>query len=257
MFELVGVLVHTGTAESGHYYSYVRERPLNQDTTPKWVEFNDDNVGVWNPASMEAATFGGPERRSIYEENSITFNKSYSAYMLFYQRITPPGEAAETAPPSEVGQCSYTAMGEALKEHIRSENILLLRRHCLFDPNHAKFVQACVYEILRPGLELEEQLLDLSQPSKACQLVVETALSYLDQIFSRNKNSSFAVHFCNMLAEMARQPGCAWHVLSYFLGRPVVLRSLLMRNPDRNVRAAAGQLFVICLEQMSRSCPRL
>ncbi|OAQ97076.1 hypothetical protein LLEC1_00963, partial [Akanthomyces lecanii] len=257
MFELVGVLVHTGTAESGHYYSYVRERPLNQDTTPKWVEFNDDNVGVWNPASMEAATFGGPERRSIYEENSITFNKSYSAYMLFYQRISSPGEATETVAVSEPGGCSYTTTGEALKEHIRSENILLLRRRCLFDPNHAKFVQACVYEMLRPGSELEVQLSDLAKPSKACQLAVETALSYLDQIFSRAKNSSYGVHFCNMLAELVKQPGCAWHVLSYFIERPAVLRSLLMRNPDRNIRNAAGQLFVICLEQLSKSCPRL
>lgn len=257
MFELVGILVHTGTAESGHYYSYVRERPLKQDTPPKWVEFNDDSVGVWNSASMEAATFGGPERRSIYEENSIVFDKSYSAYMLFYQRILPPGEAAETAPAADVDECSYTALGEALKEHIRRENILLLRRHCLFDPNHAKFVHACVCEILRPGSELEGHLLDLSKPSKACQLAVETALSYLDQIFSRNKSTSSAVYFCNMLADVAKQPACAWHVLSYFLDRPAVLRSLLMRNPDHLIRAGAGQLFVICLEQLSRSCPRL
>ena len=37
VFELVGVLVHTGTAESGHYYSYIRERPTT-DTRPSWVE---------------------------------------------------------------------------------------------------------------------------------------------------------------------------------------------------------------------------
>src|SRR3954464_9464578 len=32
MFELVGVLVHSGTAESGHYYSFIRERPSTAET---------------------------------------------------------------------------------------------------------------------------------------------------------------------------------------------------------------------------------
>ncbi|KAM0740270.1 hypothetical protein ACQRIT_005454 [Beauveria bassiana] len=262
MFELVGVLVHAGTAESGHYYSYVRERAPNQDTTTKWVEFNDDQVGLWNPSSMEASTFGGPERRSVYEENSISFDKSYSAYMLFYQRISDPTEAAEAQPVSEVSQYSYTTKGEALKEHIRSTNVLLLRRHCLFDPNHAKFVQACVCEGLRvgrhsqAGLELDGQSVGEVEAPKACKLVMGTALSYLDQIFSRSKDGSSALIFCTMLAELARtRQGCAWHVLEYFQHRPAVLRSLLLRNPERNVRSAIGHLFVVCMEKLSKSCP--
>lgn len=36
-FRLAGVLVHSGTAESGHYYSYVREGE-------RWWEFNDSVV---------------------------------------------------------------------------------------------------------------------------------------------------------------------------------------------------------------------
>lgn len=36
-YELVGVLVHSGTAESGHYYSYIKSQG-------KWHEFNDSLV---------------------------------------------------------------------------------------------------------------------------------------------------------------------------------------------------------------------
>ena len=58
MFELVGVLVHTGTAESGHYYSYTRERP-STGQSPSWVEFNDADVSTFNPANIADQCFGG------------------------------------------------------------------------------------------------------------------------------------------------------------------------------------------------------
>jgi ubiquitin C-terminal hydrolase len=37
-YELSGVVVHTGTAEAGHYYSYIR---IDKE---KWLEFNDTTV---------------------------------------------------------------------------------------------------------------------------------------------------------------------------------------------------------------------
>lgn len=42
VYELIGVTVHTGTAEGGHYYSFIRERNLendfneNENKKPKW-----------------------------------------------------------------------------------------------------------------------------------------------------------------------------------------------------------------------------
>ncbi|KAI5276547.1 hypothetical protein KEM52_005012, partial [Ascosphaera acerosa] len=58
IFELVGVLVHSGTAESGHYYSYIRERPLATDSTSEWVEFNDADVCHFNPSDIPDQCFG-------------------------------------------------------------------------------------------------------------------------------------------------------------------------------------------------------
>jgi ubiquitin C-terminal hydrolase len=43
-YRLSGIVVHTGTADGGHYYSFIKERvPLHGDTC-LWFEFNDSSV---------------------------------------------------------------------------------------------------------------------------------------------------------------------------------------------------------------------
>lgn len=56
-YDLIGVTVHTGTADGGHYYSFIRDR-----TTPnkdKWFLFNDAEVKPFDPNQLAAECFGG------------------------------------------------------------------------------------------------------------------------------------------------------------------------------------------------------
>jgi hypothetical protein len=58
-YRLVGVLCHTGTAEYGHYYSYIRDR-----STDQWFEFNDSVVRPFNfKDEVERQCFGGEQVR--------------------------------------------------------------------------------------------------------------------------------------------------------------------------------------------------
>eukprot|EP01125_Pyxidicula_operculata_P012461 TRINITY_DN408_c0_g1_i3.p1 TRINITY_DN408_c0_g1~~TRINITY_DN408_c0_g1_i3.p1 ORF type:complete len:2874 (-),score=654.52 TRINITY_DN408_c0_g1_i3:17-8638(-) len=78
-YELVGILVHSGSADSGHYYSYINCK-LNNSSKDCWYEFNDATVRPFSPDFIPEECFGG------FVDGRP---KEKSAYMLFYRRVVP------------------------------------------------------------------------------------------------------------------------------------------------------------------------
>ncbi|KJZ76086.1 hypothetical protein HIM_04542 [Hirsutella minnesotensis 3608] len=267
IFELVGVLVHSGTAESGHYYSYIKERPCEPGMN-KWIEFNDDVVTPWDPSLMASSTFGGPDSRSVYETNGIIYDKSYSAYMLFYQRVSSLQSEQENMALRLQDAPLRVDMPLPLKEHIIHENTVLLRRHCLFDPAHAIFVQNCFsrarghdraqnsYAMPSNG---KEGTHDGQHANHDLQnLAMETVLSHLDQVVARTKDTPFFGTFSTMIrAGVASCDHCALALYDYFDMRPMAFRALLQRNPEQHVRAFAGEILVRAAEKISHGLSHL
>lgn len=58
-YELVGVTVHTGTADGGHYYSFIKERNKSAMQHERWYLFNDAEVKPFDPSQIPAECFGG------------------------------------------------------------------------------------------------------------------------------------------------------------------------------------------------------
>jgi ubiquitin carboxyl-terminal hydrolase 7 len=79
MYQLFGVLVHYGTAIGGHYYAYLRP-----NCGAKWFKFNDSLVTEADSQKAIRENFGG----DLYGSRTTYFSyqKIYSAYMLFYVR---------------------------------------------------------------------------------------------------------------------------------------------------------------------------
>lgn len=95
-YKLVGVVVHSGTAMSGHYWSYINtkrgytepdENDPNWSKTEgdPWMEFNDSSVRDFNFEKLKDECFGGDGKGA---DDAWSFGGSYgkSAYMLVYER---------------------------------------------------------------------------------------------------------------------------------------------------------------------------
>ncbi len=93
-----------GTAEAGHYYSYIKERT---SSSGKWYLFDDKHVAPWDLKDLRDECFGGEQVSTSYNSSYFTSKqpKLKNAYMLFYQRKHPePGPPPRG--PQHARQCS-------------------------------------------------------------------------------------------------------------------------------------------------------
>ncbi|EMP33605.1 Ubiquitin carboxyl-terminal hydrolase 24 [Chelonia mydas] len=90
-YELVGVIVHSGQAHAGHYYSFIKDR--RGCGKGKWYKFNDTVVEEFEltDETLEYECFGGEYRPKVYDQSNPypdVRRRYWNAYMLFYQRVS-------------------------------------------------------------------------------------------------------------------------------------------------------------------------
>ncbi|XP_057299797.1 ubiquitin carboxyl-terminal hydrolase 24-like isoform X2 [Hydractinia symbiolongicarpus] len=91
-YELVGVVVHSGQASAGHYYSFIKNRQNTIGEFNQWYKFNDMSVERFDMTdeSIAVECFGGEykvsqsDSNSQYPESRI---RNWNGYMLFYETM--------------------------------------------------------------------------------------------------------------------------------------------------------------------------
>ncbi|OXB64566.1 hypothetical protein ASZ78_016018 [Callipepla squamata] len=72
-YELVGVIVHSGQAHAGHYYSFIKDR--RGCGKGKWYKFNDTVVEEFDltDETLEYECFGGEYRPKVYDQSKAFY----------------------------------------------------------------------------------------------------------------------------------------------------------------------------------------
>ncbi|KAJ5103007.1 hypothetical protein N7532_003536 [Penicillium argentinense] len=234
IFELVGVLVHAGTAETGHYYSYIRERTSEGDS-PAWVEFNDSLVSRFDPADIPEQCFGGSTT------GSYQMIKSNNAYMLFYQRVSSIEKCKGIFKPVNSGPAGCTSVPTVLANPIAMNNELFIRTYCLFDPAYAHLVT----DLLR---HVHDMSPDHPEKERVKLVAVDIGMDTFEQLIARNKDHRGTRELIYEISRFARQEGPAMRLLDWVIDHESSLNNLVIKTASAEVRKAGLELILIVLE---------
>ena len=246
IFALVGVLVHSGTAESGHYYSYIQERPYSSSQYKKWVEFNDVDVSEFNPSDIDGQCFGGWQEMPGYETR---YAKLWNAYMLFYERTDSSPPAAKIGCASSIFPIEIS-VPSSLKDRITAYNQSFLRQYCLYDPAYAAFARNMLKQLrgIYGGVCSDDHIIEKE--------AIWLSLEHLDKVLARTKESFY---FDEMLTALTRALGacatCCGLALQWVKDNEFPLQNLLLRCPHLKVRRDFASMITLTLQKIRSKAP--
>lgn len=283
LFELIGVTVHTGTAEGGHYYSFIRERvkrPTDSnilatsdsllDGSPssqqhRWYLFNDAEVKHFDPSQIANECFGGEITSKGYDQGSdrfldFQFEKTHSAYMLFYERIDTPSPSTTTStiatlPLKDPLTC---VIPKDISDWIWEDNRRFVRDRHLFDHHYFTFMWTLCHHQVPPiplaAIKEGEQPepMDNSNPSTESfdMLPIQLAITFVFETYIHAKDKPTMAGWVEYLCKQftACKPVAVWF-LAHMTQDDNWLTKVLVRCPNHTIRHMFARVLIDVLHK--------
>ncbi|XP_060555692.1 ubiquitin carboxyl-terminal hydrolase 24-like isoform X1 [Ruditapes philippinarum] len=278
-YELVGVVVHSGQANAGHYYSFIKERRgtvLNNSNKGKWFKFNDTIVEEFEmgDAAVEAECFGGTYKAKVYEQsNSYPEDRLryWNGYMLFYERMeesmtplsakktkivtrklwpdgVPRGssqrdsfvELTELVHKGERKGMFMDKMPASIQRFIHSENLTFIKNRDVFNEEYFRFVKNLVAE--------NSNHMKHEDYSNMCMVGLRLAVKFLFNTYFRTKKKTKAeldewVDVIEVILSRCKE-ACFWMV-EYIASEEgsSYIRPFLLESPNMDVRLSFAKIL--------------
>uniref|UniRef100_A0A6P7F8D8 ubiquitinyl hydrolase 1 n=1 Tax=Diabrotica virgifera virgifera TaxID=50390 RepID=A0A6P7F8D8_DIAVI len=261
-YDLIGVTVHTGTADGGHYYSFIKDRTAG--SRDKWFLFNDAEVKPFDPNQIAAECFGGEMTSKTYDSVTdkfmdFSFEKTNSAYMLFYERcpLSEPmnqrspsttGESCETIP-SSPSSVMTIELSKELEDWIWQDNMHFIQDKNIFEHTYFNFMwQICGY-IPQTILPVEPNI-----TQKAAQL----STTFFIETFIHAKEKPTMVQWVELVTKQfnACQEACIWFLdhMAQDTWWPI---QVLLKCPNQMVRQMFQRLCIHVIQRLKQSHSKL
>uniref|UniRef100_A0A914VAW5 USP domain-containing protein n=1 Tax=Plectus sambesii TaxID=2011161 RepID=A0A914VAW5_9BILA len=162
LFRLRGVVVHSGQANGGHYYSFIR----SDRGDGKWYKFDDTDVHEHDLSTeddMRNAWFGGEYITDMFDHITKRYTprrqkRWWNAYLLFYERITAdqPAECPSTVAQlnSQMESMSLSSklrlMLPELEAVVRAKNTRVLHERNEYTPEYFQFIRQLTTIVAAP-----------------------------------------------------------------------------------------------------------
>ena len=237
IFDLVGVLVHKGQAEHGHYISYIRTRPSSEPRGPTWLLFDDSEVTEFDPNDIPETCYGvisEIENNVFHMQSSV---KVYSAYLLFYQRRSTHRHNRQGGDPMEAAKAQVP---DLLEQQINSDNARALHSYGLFGAAHQSFVKDLCLKLTTISHEDHEQ-------DHHHDLIIDAVFQHIWRVSCRQKDQPDYAELLETLRDVASEcPFCAHLMVVWFAKHILEFRDMLVRTNIPKIRHQM-QTFAIAL----------
>ncbi|XP_018562913.1 ubiquitin carboxyl-terminal hydrolase 34 [Anoplophora glabripennis] len=262
-YDLIGVTVHTGTADGGHYYSFIKDRTAG--SRDKWFLFNDAEVKPFDPNQIAAECFGGEMTSKTYDSVTdkfmdFSFEKTNSAYMLFYERCplvsTDNTESSSTtlesgehvlntSPLPQTTSIAAIELSKELEDWIWQDNMHFIQDKNIFEHTYFNFMwQICGY--------IPQTILPV-QPN-VTQKATQLSTSFFIETFIHAKEKPTMVQWVELVTKQfnACQEACIWFLehMAQDTWWPV---QVLLKCPNQMVRQMFQRLCIHVIQRLKQS----
>ncbi|XP_036281525.1 probable ubiquitin carboxyl-terminal hydrolase FAF-X isoform X4 [Pipistrellus kuhlii] len=188
-YSLVGVLVHSGQASGGHYYSYIIKRNGKDGKRNRWYKFDDGDVTeckMDDDEEMKNQCFGGEYMGEVFDHmmKRMSYRRQkrwWNAYILFYERMDTKDQDGEMI--RYISELTITKphqmMSSAIERSVWKQNVQFIHNQMQYSLEYFQFMKkllTCngIYLSPTPG---QDQL--LPEAEEITMITIQLAARFL------------------------------------------------------------------------------